>query len=440
MGPYHHVCPIAQGGMAAVTLVVKKDGAFMRPYAMKRFLPHAGTEEAMRDMLSEEARIAGMLRHPNLVSVLDVGRDERGPYLVMDYVEGISLSELLIGLPDGDEVPIQIALRILVQIARGLSAAHELTNADGEPLELVHRDMSPQNVLIDVSGVVRVADFGIARAVGRSTNTTTGVLKGKMSYMAPEQLRFEAVDQRADLFSFGVVAYELFTARRLYREASSTDSARRILHEPPPDLGLARPDAPDVLTELTFSLLAKDPSHRPRSARAVADRLDTVLAELVAFEGPEPLDGWLAARIDTSQIAHRRELLRTFAEPISSTELRPRARARSRGGAIALASVAALAFGIGGYALYATLGEGEDAPPDPSPVLTSLSSEPPPIAPSAEPDAGAPGTAPEPEEREVEAEHARRGARRRGPRRRNRGDRNRGDRNRGDNVPVIDVY
>ena len=138
-------------------------------------------------MFLDEGRIAGLVRHPHVVSVVDVGEDEAGPYLVMDFVEGVSLAELIArAAARGEHVPMTVALRIAAQVAAGLHAVHETRGADGKLLQLIHRDVSPQNVLIAFDGTARVSDFGIAKALGRATRTTTGVLKGKVGYLAPD--------------------------------------------------------------------------------------------------------------------------------------------------------------------------------------------------------------------------------------------------------------
>lgn len=283
-GPYVTLVEVAAGGMGRVDVALRVEGEFRRLYAIKRLHPHLREDPEFRQMFVEEARVAGLVRHPNVVSVLDVGVDAAGPYLVMDYIDGVSLSRLTSFVAASDRgLPMQVALRIAIDVARGLHAIHEARGHDGQLLHLVHRDLSPQNVLVAYAGVASITDFGIAKAVGQSQKTSTGVLKGKISYMSPEQLRFEALDRRSDLFAFGIVLYEMLAGHRLYRNGGN-EGAQRILHEPPPDLGDARPDAPPALVELVFELLAKHPDERPPTAAAVARRLERVLAQLVVRE------------------------------------------------------------------------------------------------------------------------------------------------------------
>jgi serine/threonine protein kinase len=265
--------------MGSVDLAIRQEGSFERLFAVKRLRPEFVGEDEVRAMLLEEARLAGRVRHPNVVSVIDVGEDEQGPFLVMDYVEGVSAADLLATVPAAT-LPMDVCLRIARDAAEGLHAAHELTADDGSALCLVHRDVSPQNLLVGYDGVTRVSDFGIAKALGRTTATSTGVLKGKLAYMAPEQLRFEEPDRRADLFALGVVLFELLSGQRLYRSEQDLDGPRRILTEPPPDIADHRDDAEPELVELLLELLAKDPGSRPPTAKVVARRLDAMLATM----------------------------------------------------------------------------------------------------------------------------------------------------------------
>jgi len=269
--------------MGKVDLAVRREGTFLRLYAVKRLHPHLREDADVRAMFLDEARIAGLIRHPNVVSVLDVGEDEEGPFLVMDYVEGVSVGVVVQrALESRSLVPLEVCLRIGIHAAEGLHAAHDLVGSDGAPLSLVHRDVSPHNILVGFDGVARVTDFGIAKALGQMAKTSTGILKGKLGYMAPEQLQFRSPDRRTDLFSLGIVLFELLTAQRLYPGKLGEESARRILEEPPPDLADYRDDAPPELVGLLFKMLAKTPAGRPTDARSVARALESILADVAA--------------------------------------------------------------------------------------------------------------------------------------------------------------
>ncbi len=291
---YRTVRQLARGGMGVVELAVRVGGPLERLYALKRLPEEKQDDLSMRRMFLDEARIAGLIRHSNVVSVHEVGEDERGPFLVMDLVDGINLGELLaFARSEGSLVPVQLCLRIAAQCAQGLGAAHDLVARDGTPLQVVHRDVSPTNVLLGFDGVARLTDFGIAKARGRHVRTTTGVLKGKVGYMSPEQLRFEEPDHRSDLWSLGVVLYELLAADRLFAGDDVAQTARLVLNEPVPDLLDRRPDIGPELMEILYELLAKDPALRPRSAREVAERLEEMALEAASVEGPLHLDSYL---------------------------------------------------------------------------------------------------------------------------------------------------
>jgi serine/threonine-protein kinase len=333
--------------MGVVEVALRREGAFHRTYAVKRPYPHLARDPGFRAMFMDEARLAGLVRHPNVVSVLDVGEDEAGPFLVMEYVPGLSVAALVEALSAaGERLPLPVALLVALHAARGLHAAHELAGPDGAPLGLVHRDVSPQNLLVGFDGLARLTDFGIAKALGNTTRTTTGVLKGNVGYMAPEYLRFEPVDRRADLFSLGVVLYEMLTGARLYGGADAHETARRVLHDPPPDVGERRADAPAELVALLLDLLAKSRADRPPDARAVAARIEAVLAELALDEAAIGLaaymEGRFAARRAQAEAEHAAALRQALAT---------RRRVARRWPRIAIGGVAAAAVGALGLAL-----------------------------------------------------------------------------------------
>lgn len=307
-GGYYWLREIAQGGMGRVDLLVRSEGTFRRLCAVKRLHGVLRDEPDCRAMFLDEARIAGLLEHPNVVRVFDVGEDAEGPYLMMDFVDGTTVRDMLRhALGRGSELPVAVVVQVVLQAALGLHAAHELRAPDGELLELVHRDVSPHNIMVGHDGIVRVMDFGIARSLGRTSRTSTGVLKGKFGYMSPEQLQFRSPDRRSDLFALGVVLYEMLTLTRLYGNEDG-EGPRRILDEPPPDVGLER-DLPPPLVELVFQLLAKDPDKRPGTATDVAARLREVLADLM-LEDEEAIElaQYMAVELVEQASAQRAEL------------------------------------------------------------------------------------------------------------------------------------
>jgi len=347
-GTLVHVCRLAEGGMGRVDLAVRREGTFQRMYAVKRLHPHLASDPEFRAMFLEEARIAGLLRHPNVVGVLDVGEDDRGPFLVMDYVDGLPLNNLIrLARSLGATMPVQVCLRIALEIARGLHAAHEL-EVDGRPLGLVHRDLSPQNVLVGFDGASRITDFGIAKALGSSTRTATGVIKGKMAYMAPEQLRMEEPDRRCDLFALGVVIYEMLSGQPM-TEGTQAERAKKNLEEPPPDIGEVRSDVPDDLVKLLFELLAKNRAERPADARQVVRRLEGVLSGLLAEE--EPTD--VVDYVDVVAGDVKREQGRVIQAALAAMPARPAAAEPAPRRSRWLVAAAAVAAALGAAAVIA---------------------------------------------------------------------------------------
>ena len=350
--------------MGTVDLAVRREGEFRRLYAIKRLRKALRDDRETRAMFVEEARIAGMLHHPNLVGVLDVGTDEDGPYLVMDFVEGVSLSMLLREVTTrGELLPVQLVARVMKQVCDGLSAAHRLASKDGEPLGLIHRDISPQNILIGYDGVSRLTDFGIAKAAYRAdgTRTNTGVLKGKFSYLSPEQLQFHPASQRSDLFALGVVLFEALACRKLFSGEDQLEVARRILTAPPPDVMDYRDDVPTPLIELGFELLAKDPQQRPATAKEIADRLETVLAQLLIVEDPVAVGDYVNTRFEA-----RRRKTRDEVEALTSGAIvaEPRGERRRRSPlVIAFGAVVVSVVIGGGVAVAMGVGGPEEEPP-----------------------------------------------------------------------------
>jgi serine/threonine-protein kinase len=222
-------------------------------------------------MFLDEARIAAQIQHPNVVQVFDVGSFERSPYLVMEYLRGQPLSAVLRRSWSKSEPPRGLVYAILAAAADGLHAAHEARASDGTPLGVVHRDVSPQNIHVGYDGTVKVIDFGIAAAEGRIGSTRTGEVKGKLAYMAPEQLHKKfAVDRRTDLWALGVLAWSTFAGERLFGGESDTDTIWSVMHGPIEDIGARDPELPAELANCIMACLAREPHGRPASAAEIA--------------------------------------------------------------------------------------------------------------------------------------------------------------------------
>ena len=277
---YDVLLPIASGGMATVYLARTRGvGGFERDVALKVMHAHLREEAEFERDLVEEAKLAVRIQHPNVVRVQDVGDDPHGVFLVMDYVEGDSLAGLLRRVHDRDEtLPERIGLRILYDALLGLHAAHELRAKDGTLVGLVHRDFSPQNILVGLDGVGKLTDFGVAKASTRLSHTATGLVKGKIHYMSPEQARTEPVDRRCDVWAAGVIAWEILAKRRLYRERNEASILLQLITEPPPRLRTVAPRVPQALENAVAHALTTDVSQRCPTAEVLARGLEEGMA------------------------------------------------------------------------------------------------------------------------------------------------------------------
>jgi eukaryotic-like serine/threonine-protein kinase len=283
VGRYEVLLPIASGGMATVYLArAVGPRGFEREVALKLVHPHLRDDERLAADLIEEAKLSVRIRHPNVVPVLDAGDDPAGVYLAMDYVEGESLSGLVrAAAAAGIDLPASIAMRVLLDGLAGLHAAHELGDAAGRSLELVHRDFSPQNLLVGTDGHSRLADFGVARAATRIAQTQTGVVKGKIGYMAPEQVRGRPLDRRCDVWAAGVLAWELLAGRRLH-PSSDVSTMFEIVQKPPPRLRSVRAEIAPALDEAVAEALRMEVRERCPTAARFASRLVDAGAEVAS--------------------------------------------------------------------------------------------------------------------------------------------------------------
>src|SRR5579883_776159 len=240
LGRYDLLFELARGGMGAV-YVGRLVGAhgFDRLVAVKRLT----REDADVEAFLEEARVSARISHPNVVQTFELGEEQGMPFLVMQLVEGVSLARLLSKLAARDEaIGADLAAWILAQAAAGLHAAHELRSVDGRPLGLVHRDVSPQNVLLSYEGRVYVTDFGIAKLRDARRSTESGVVKGKFAYMSPEQARAQPVDRRSDVFALGILLYEAIVGARLFQGESPAETVLRVVEQATPSPRAARPE------------------------------------------------------------------------------------------------------------------------------------------------------------------------------------------------------
>ncbi len=274
-GAYRKLQDLASGGMGSVELARAVSGPVSgQLVALKRLHPHLEREKHFADMFFDEAWITAGLNHPNIARIVDWGQDATGRYLALEFVPGDALLALMREAKRQHvPFPLDIGIYIAAKTAEGLNAAHELRNEEGDLRHLVHRDVSPSNILVSYDGYVKLIDFGVAKARDRMAHTSTGTIKGKFGYMSPEQARGFPVDRRSDVFSMGIVVWEMVAGRRLYRSESELEILRMIVEEPPPSLRTVRPDVPEALDQLVAGALAKNRDDRIGSCGEFAEFL-----------------------------------------------------------------------------------------------------------------------------------------------------------------------
>jgi eukaryotic-like serine/threonine-protein kinase len=292
IGRYHLVAKLATGGMAEIWLA-RQFGlqGFEKIVVVKRILDSFAADPTFVHMFLDEARIAAQLNHHHIVQVYDLGYEAAAYYIAMEYLPGESLSTVIRECNHRRQtVPAGHAARLIAEAAEGLAYAHEKRDLAGDPLGIVHRDISPQNLFVSYEGALKILDFGIAKAAGRATRTATGFMKGKLIYASPEQVRGLDVDARSDIFSLGVVFYECLTGKRLFEQTDPTQTLRMLLHDTGP---LVRADAPEPgvppeLMAIVSRALERDRDLRFESARAMQSAIEEWLRGLV--NAPNPAD------------------------------------------------------------------------------------------------------------------------------------------------------
>ncbi len=302
-GKYELVAPVGQGGMANVWRGLTHGAAgFTCRVAVKRVLPALAADAGFVAMFVEEARVVSSLQHPNIVQIHDFDRDAEGRYfIVMEWIDGLDLEAWVASFPVG-QTPWHLAAAIGVEILRGLGAAHERVDGAGQPAPVVHRDVSPANVLLSVMGIVKLADFGLARAADRAAMTAPGMVKGKLSYLAPELIARQPPTPKSDLFAVGIVLWEALTGRRLFGGGDQLEVVQRVRACQVPPVRGERPDVPALLAEVVHTALAKAPGDRFERA----EEMQRALAAVLKVQ-PEPTDDRALARSIRDAIARRPE-------------------------------------------------------------------------------------------------------------------------------------
>lgn len=285
IGRYTLFAPLASGGMGTVHLATCDDGSG-RPHvvAAKRLHPHLRNDQTFATMLLDEARLAVSIRHPNVVEVLDIVSTASDLLLVMEYVPGVSVHELMTHGTGAKgrraPIPLAVAITIAVDGLLGLHAAHEALGDNGQPLGLIHRDVSPQNLLVDSSGVTKLTDFGVAKAAGRLRSTHDGTIRGKIAYMSPEQVADAELDGRADIYGAAVVLWEMIAGRPMHEAESDVALFGKAMRGPTERIRDVVPEVPPAVDAAIWRALSRDPRRRFPSARAFADALTGAFGEV----------------------------------------------------------------------------------------------------------------------------------------------------------------
>ncbi|HEX4459429.1 MAG TPA: serine/threonine-protein kinase [Polyangia bacterium] len=279
-GKYLLLRQLAIGGMAEVYLARQSGPAgFEKECVIKRILPALAADQQFVSMFLDEARIAARLSHPNIVQIYDLGSVAEGDYfLAMEHVHGVDLQQIEEAeTARGGRMPLAVAVRIVSNVAEGLEHAHRATDGRGAALGLVHRDVTPSNVIVSFDGVAKILDFGIAKAVAKKGRTEVGVIKGKIPYMSPEQVQGDALDSRSDIFSLGTVLYELTTGHKPFDGEGPADLSLKILQTVPKPPSVYVDGYPVALTDIVRQAMSKTPTERFRSARDMHEALEEFL-------------------------------------------------------------------------------------------------------------------------------------------------------------------
>ncbi|GAB4196826.1 MAG: hypothetical protein OHK0013_04340 [Sandaracinaceae bacterium] len=311
-GKYTLMRKLAVGGMAELFLALQRSVAgFEKLIVVKRILPHLAKDRAFVDLILQEARVSATLNHPNICHIYDVGEAEGQFYIAMEHIHGEDLRSIVRQMKKVNETtfPIEHALAIVLGCCAGLAHAHEKTSLDGEPMNIVHRDVSPQNILVTFNGDVKLVDFGIAKA-GRSSmeDTGSGQLKGKVPYMSPEQAQGQVLDGRSDIFSLGIILFELTTGKRLFRGNNEMETLRMIVEGDYPRPRDLNPGIPEGLERIILKSLEKDVAARYQTARQMQADLEDFIRQAQLKVSPISVGEWMQ-RLFEEKLAQQKQML-----------------------------------------------------------------------------------------------------------------------------------
>jgi len=308
-GRYMLLKLLARGGMAEIWLARKADGTDAGHVVIKRLHPYLCDEKKYRDMFLDEARISSRLDHPNIVKVREVGTYKGDQFLVMEYLDGVSLGHLINAALDRKiHVPPRLIAGILAAVCDALEYAHTMKDESGKPMNIVHRDVSPPNIIVLFSGEVKLVDFGVARAEDRVHKTATGMMKGKVSYMSPEQCYGKNLDARSDLFSLGIVFWEVLACRHLFKRKSEIETLKSIVTDEPVPVRTYNQEVKSALSAIVTKALEKDPQDRFQTARHMGAAIRKYLKKTKAPDFKADIQSFLSAVLPEHEEGRRRKL------------------------------------------------------------------------------------------------------------------------------------
>jgi tRNA A-37 threonylcarbamoyl transferase component Bud32 len=281
MGKYRVIRRLAEGGMGEIFIGrAEGRGGFEKIVVLKRILQQNVSDRDAVRMFLDEARLMAALNHPNIVQVYDFGTAGGGHFFAMEYVPGEDVGRIMKAATlAGRALPLELAIGVIAEAAAGLHYAHEMKGPDGSELQIVHRDISPSNVLVSYDGAVKLTDFGIAKWNKRQTETRHGGLKGKLQYMSPEQCRADPLDRRSDVFGLGILLFELTTGTRLFQGTSDFNVLEQIVHQDAPRPSTRRADYPPAVERIVLRALCRDPDERYQTARDLQLELESYALE-----------------------------------------------------------------------------------------------------------------------------------------------------------------
>ncbi|MGH9367526.1 MAG: protein kinase domain-containing protein, partial [Thermoanaerobaculia bacterium] len=330
-GQYEILERIASGGMAEL-YKARRSGVegFQKIVAIKKILPHLADNEGFLLMFADEAKLAAQLNHPNIVHIYDLGKIEGGGYFIaMEHVEGRDLRATLESARElGMSLPVPLAVYVASKVAAALDYAHRRRDGEGQDLHIVHRDVSPQNILISYEGDIKLCDFGIAKAASKVSQTESGALKGKIQYMSPEQAWGKPIDRRSDLFSLGAVLYELLTEQKLFRGDSDLTVLEKVRAASVTVPSAANPDVPKPLDTIVLRALAREPEERYANASDLLRDLEQVLYSYSPAPGSADLAIFLH-RLQAEEVAAAEVKAREAARAVPEAEVEKPRRAKA---------------------------------------------------------------------------------------------------------------